>query len=1530
MADIIVNTLYQTYNAPTANRGVLGLGVPYDIDDVNPNYVIVPRDSIETKLAEFKILYDEFQNLSGAGINAIDRQYGTTRDEESLVYYLKRKIRDIIFKGGPIPENAKGDRGGSWFDQYGKSEADGGYNIPKRGESRFEAKRKCVLVLRDWVQLLEDILNGKSGLVVQEEVTPTEIILQEIQSSETFINVNVQVGISAVQLDLLTALTNAATNLTTYKALAFFDDAREYKTVLNFGNDNQYLVEAWRISPSTPNAIQLKLLYPLSPTTTLYDSAFIVTEEAKTVIDDSVEFELPPEVDNTPSLRPFNIDYITDVENKTLVNNVTLTSLGTLTGSVGAISSSNISYEDLVFRKWLTADFKSSELNINFTDFNNFVHYGSSYLRLITFANKLIKLENLDAEILVSVSSSTAAASLKSIEKENIIRNFDPYERFLYYTTSSVAYSASADYVDNNVEYFATGSWPKQPDGTVYSPTSAVVTDEWLPTFGAIAQRYDENNQNYLIKHLPKFIQEDTNSNDFLVFIGMFGHVMDNLKVYIDQLPYIYSKNPDPLQELTMDQVYEVATSFGLKLPNINSLQNLQSITQGTGSRETAAETWKRFLHSMIYLTKTKGSRTSMDALLNTYGISSPIVQIKEASYAEEGNYVQSDELTYGLTFVSSSNTNIRVPLVSSSIMGSSIQVRFIPNLKQNSSVLTGTGGWAVDLVRHPSASNISYSERYTVGGAIRTVDSSISKEEYGRIQVVSGSGRTIVASSSYFRLFGDDYTSIMLNSQSGKFVVVQTDGDQILYQETASLGISSVWNNSTFIHIGGSGSTKLDNFDGVVDEIRVWGENISVANFISQSYDPGSYYGGNYTSSYANLYVHIPFSQPLTSITQSAYNESPYQNVSNVQNLLTNGFTTASYHRFNRTIKQFVPVVGGKIYTNKKVHVVPAPTFDSRFVDQNSTVELQTKYSIKSTEDKQYTAGLNTVYTALSPSDFTNQNIMRTMGVVNVNNIIGSPRYINQLDYESLKTIKTRYLQYYNKTVNPNAYIRFFKDLIEAISEMAETIVPARAGLLDGVVIESSILDRNKTYLLSSIGISGYETKQFDTWVSSSSSVGYPTSHSYINTSPIGAFSFDTYYDINTQITPTSEVLPNSRYIRYNTFTGSVVSQIPINDIAGTLELSDSVRIVSSTPSSKLPPARKILQRINDNTNRTLSFATSSIADENSSIYQLEADAINAKPADEVVSAYPLNPYLGIPASGSEALRIVSEDNTTIPFYDIPPRLDFTDVGTTTFFHKDDGIYSYDIYTTDKTPYLVKFDTNENAPIRRLYTKITLLESSSVGPASLNYPGRYTSTIPSGSGYTAGASAQGSILVSNLFSLNGITGGAGLRLRLYRNATDLSADSSRPIATSPTINSGVLFDAILQYPSSTDVFPYTLIQTDFSTIYYAINNDTAGTIQSDINLEYFAYDISATGFVPLGYLPRHYKFSRDNSTGIKRRNYLGCKETTEDAFKVSVSLGNTIIVNPTVSSGGGTAEGDTIPETDNIVFGGGGTLNVT
>jgi hypothetical protein len=1452
----------------TYNKGKDGLGDSYTPDQYQ---IVFTTEELNRLLTEFNVTISQWSGLDSNGISEYFRESGESLSG-AMVRELKRRLNRILFY----------DKLTNVYTYFPFSDKNA------TSQSKTNVMKYMLDILQSYRDITQRILNKESGLAEDAEYSPPSdaerLNLIDVSGTETTNQININLKISKLQIPLLDSLISATTNLLTQKSVAFFDESREYKTILNLGNDRQFLAQAWRVSPTKPNAIQVKLFSPLSNEIQLYDFAFVSRELAKSVID-IVEFALGPQVDNTPYLRPRNIDLRKHIPNKKKVTNVTLNSLGMGTGSSGTIVNSTVSYDDVAFRRWFTSDFKSSELNIEFTDYSKFVTFGSAYNRLNAFSQKLLKIEQLTVEATASVSSSTVGASLKALEKENIIRNFDPYEQFLYFATESTAYSSSAFYVEGEVEYNPTGSWPKMIDGTLYSPTSSI-TASWLPTQLAIAQRYDDNNPNYLTKHLPQHIQDDTNSTDFLTLISMFGHMVDNVKVYIDQFSNIYSTSPNPYEELTMDQVYEVAQSFGLQLPNAYSLENLQtfisSISGESGSRSLVAETWKRFLHSSVYLSKTKGSRTSFDALLNTYGLNSPILQIKETTYPTTGNYIKSDELTYGLSFTGSSANLIKVPFVSSSITASTVQFRFIPELRQSSSIVTGDLKWAIDVVPHPSASDVLYLDTGSTG-ALRIING-INKVNYGKIQVVSGSNRTVIATSSYFPLFSDDYTSIMLRSQSGDLTILQTDGDQILYQESMSVNLSSLWNSTQFIYVGGSGSIRLNKFDGIVDEVRVWGENISADDFVSQTYDPGSYYGTDYTSSYANLYAHIAFSQPLSSITQSVVNESPYQNLSIVATFPATGFTTASFARLARPVKQFTPVVGSTIYTNKKVVVASPPSFDFRFVDENGTRTLKKDVSIKSVEEKIYTSGQNVVSVAVSPTDFTNQTILRSMGVIDVNNTIGTPRNIEALNYSNLTQLERYFKQYYNKTVNPNEYTRFFKDLVQSPSEMAEEMVPARAKLLNGIVIESPILHRNKTFLMKTIKVDGTNTKELDLYRLGSGS------------EDVGAYPFTS--SINTRT--------------YSTFEADTLL------VSGTLDTKLEIYAVSSSKKASLPSTRQVIQYVG------VSLVSSSLQDENSSFLYVEADSISGAPTEEPTSPYPRNPYFGIPGSSSVASRLPSEDGTLTPIYDIPPRSDFSDVGTTTYFHKSNGKYSYDIYTSYKKEYLVKLDTQTDSPLDRLYAPITLLDKNSL----LTSPGRDTGTIVSTT-YSSGSYSSGIIKVANIFTILGIEGATGLRLRLYRDEGSRATDVTRSFSTAPSLNSGVLFDAVLD--GNPDVFPYTLVQTNNSDIYYSIDNTTSSTIVSEINIYYFAYE--PANLIPTGYLPRHYKFSRENNTALKRRNYLGTKGTDSDVpagcpwspcppFKVAPSGEYTIVVNQAASNA-------RLPETNNITFGGGGTLDV-
>jgi len=1529
MANIIVNTNDQFYSQVTANRGVRGLGLPIVGQGIqSPERILVSQDIIANKLAKIRALKEEFQNYNGAALNRIDDDYGTARDEDSVIYRFRERMVQILFTGQPIPTAAAGNKGGSWFNAWSSTP----YNI--FGKTRFQSRDNAVRVMTDWITLLNNILEYKTGLAEPQPQPQVQFTVGTDESSRVeSVFGTITVNIKDVQIPLITAILSASRELIDTKTSQFFDESREYKTILNFGDDKQYLIEAWRPVPDSAS-VQLKLIKPLESGFNLYDEAYIVREFAHPVID-IINVELPPEVDNTPYLRPANTNVGKFDINKQSIKNVTLSTLGLDTGSVGIISGSNISYDDRVFNRWFTADFNSSELNIDFSNYNNFVFFGSAKARLDTFANKLQKIQSYSTT--VNVSSSNVGERKLALEKEYIIRNLDQYEQYLYFSSQSNAYSASVYYVDGGVEYHATGSWPKYQD---MKPKEYVNVEDWYITQSAIAERFDEFNPNYLVKHIPEHIQEDENSKDFITFIQMFGHVMDNIKVYIDKFSDIYSTNPDPFKELTMDQVYEVGKSFGLDLPNAYSLEQLSSfissLYDGEGIRARLAETWKRFLHSSIYIKKLKGSKTGVDAVLNTFGMSSPLIQLKESTYAEEGNYIRSEELVYGLQFTQSISSSIQLPLVSSSYIGTTLQLRFIPEAKGLSTVLSSDSTWAIDLVPHPSWSvdkqfntqSRSYKTAYYTQSltdstltSYYTLESQVNN--YGKINVVSGSSRTIIASSSYFPLFGDTYTHIMLRSQSQDITIIQTDGDQILFQETASVAWGNLWNNSTYAYIGGTGSIRYGNFDGIIDDVRVWGENTSIDNFIKQAYDPGSYYGTNYSSSYESLYVDLSFSNPIASITSSATNETPFYNSASLSNLPTTGFTTNSYVRISRNIKQFTPIVGASIFSNRKVTVAPQPTFNADFVDSNDVKILKTKDSIKSLNEKKYVGGQDYVQFAVSPTDFVNQTIMRSMGDIDTNYLIGSPRKYNNQQYEELDSIFEFFLKNYNESINVNEYIRFFNNALKAPTEYIESYVPARTRLVDGIVIESPFLDRKKTYIQKSIKVDGSNTITFDKFVSGSGSAD------------AGAYDFLAEYETEEPLDTTVITKPVMQYIGPFRVTSSLMSSNGgVSYIDSPLDIT-FMGPVSSTVPSKLPTNKLLIQKIGT-PNTTASYVTSSLADSNSGIGFVDAFITASARSYVTQSGYSRNPYMGLKYYASQIYKIPSEVNTVTPFYEINPISDFSDVGTTTYFYNNVGVYWFSQLQSSTTEapfnkqlYRAKLDVPigeiQSAAAKEL-NNITLLRPEIL----TDYPGRTTINIVIRE-YAGNSAFKGTLNIANIISLFNIEGNTGLRMRLYRSQVDQENDVTRAFDTVPSPSAGVLFDGLL---GDGEVFPYTLIQTANSTLYYTINNITGTSITSAISITYFEYE--PANLIPSGYLPRHYRFTRTKNIATLRRNYLGCRavfcpegcppDVTESEEDSPVQIFLTPRTAPVVSntSGAGSSTGGVftgnLSPTDNVI----------
>ncbi len=859
----------------------------------------------------------------------------------------------------------------------------------------------------------------------------------------------------------------------------YIDEERELKTLLNYGEDRQSVVLGYRRGPIDINgidSIQLKLLQPVPDDIATNTPIFLSREVAQTVIDKvRVRFTQPR--DSTPYLRPKNLNIKVDLDTGKSLRNVTFNRLSLQSGSVGALDQfKNKTFEDEIFRQWYSYDFNSSELNIDFTNYENFVFYGSATMRLAAFKQKLEQLERLETlrnQILTSYTANTASAGFiylqekseeYSLQKENIIRSFDRYEQYLFFTPSGSTspYSASFAYTDGGTEYNPIGYWPKS--GSALYPIASNVAVEWYESQSLIAQRFDEFNENNLVNTIPTHIREDSNNGAYITFVTMIGQLFDNIKIYIDQYQNIYSRNLNPNEELSKDLINEIAESTGFTLPTVESIYDLTDNILGTTSqtprRDLAAETYKRLLHNLPFFVKAKGTKTALQAFLNTFGITPQLLSIKETGTPVTSSFTVFDEYTTGLDFDNTVTSFVRLPVSASNRTPTTLQFNFTVAKNQDMTILTGDDKWALNVYRHPTISTL------------------------GRFEIVSGSTNSQIVTSSYYNIFGDELLNIAMQTynSTSSFYFRQVDGEDVIFSEIVndSTTFPALWQSTNYVFLGGAGARVGSRYDGTLDEVRLWNTSLSDEVLLNTAFDPGSNAGDTYSDAANYLLTQLSFNT-ISSASLAASNmpnETPYKNIAvtpSLEDLFCFNITEASFIRYSRTVKQFTPQVGTSAAITSKIVVAPDPVF----ANKSNGLRLYRDKSIMPAEQKKLTRGRNKVILAMSPTDVVNQNIIRNYGLENINAVLGAPTTLYTTFEKSLSILKTHYQQYHYVDVNTNKFIRILSDLASVLNQVVDYFIPSKATLLKGIVIEPNILEQVKVPSLKNIRVYGKNTRK-------------------------------------------------------------------------------------------------------------------------------------------------------------------------------------------------------------------------------------------------------------------------------------------------------------------------------------------------------------------------------------------------------------------------------------------------------------------
>lgn len=298
-----------------------------------------------------------------------------------------------------------------------------------------------------------------------------------------------------------------------------------------------------------------------------------------------------------------------------------------------------------------------SELQVDYTDFHNFVVFSSAAQRLKNFKTKIStwymlssSLEALETEASRSLASGTLypqysleKSSLES-QMNDIVNSFDGYESYL----------------------FQTGSYAYNPQ------TKEFVNASYVADQDTDAILYDKSNRDSLINNTPDHIVLDSSNDEYLTFLNMVGHFFDNLYLYITNLPSEKVIQNNSTRAFSKQMVDYMLETFGWKIGTTYEDLTSEDVYTTGSSQMTAEDRAKtiqtRVLNALPQIYKTKGTEECIQLFLSCYGIPSNLLDIREYG---NNDYSTSSLVTY--------TKRERVCMLENSASSSTISIGYAP-----------------------------------------------------------------------------------------------------------------------------------------------------------------------------------------------------------------------------------------------------------------------------------------------------------------------------------------------------------------------------------------------------------------------------------------------------------------------------------------------------------------------------------------------------------------------------------------------------------------------------------------------------------------------------------------------------------------------------------------------------------------------------------------------------------------------------------------------------------------------------------
>ena len=913
-----------------------------------------------------------------------------------------------------------------------------------------------------------------------------QYFISEISSDRT----EVRLDTTSIPNEEVIALTNQFISDQASIAAAYPD------FYLNFGNNQLVIANNILLDTTDPTnpTVLIKLYEALPSQFDVKTNLWVVEKIADPRAYNIDMYQVFEPIDDNIYLKGPN----TNLNIKDQVNNTTdYTSYTSLSSTNSSQGSGSLQYQlnSLLIEKGI-------EINIDYSDYNQFIQLSSAATRLENFYYKLSLIEEYNYS--ASYSSGTtdniyvSASNVIYQNKINeLITGFDGYEYYLYFESGSAC-------------------WPKSNTEPPYTNelTTSVAGQNWLSSQLVIAESFDKENNNALIYSIPEYLRDDSTNAEYNLFIEMIGQNFDNVWIYLKDVTNKFNADNRLNYGISKDLVADAIKDLGVKIYQNNFSSNdlyaallgitpsgsLYNIPYTTGSLPTP-EGWeyidtyitasatgslqptddinksiyKRIYHNLPYLLKKKGTVEGLRALITLYGIPDTILRVNEFGGKDKNNQNDWDfwynQFDYKYDTRDSGYVVTEWPLESAwnspdNVPGA-VEFRFkTPGL--GSALTTYSQSlWSLDTAVNLS---LKYTgSGYTSGSYSGSVPDP--ENEYANLVLTVGT----TTSSVYLPFFDGGWWSVAVTRNDGDFTLFVANN---IYtgEEGSSIGFtgSATFNEDPSVWIAGSISTFASSsvypkFSGSLQEIRYYNQALSQSVF----------------DDYVMNHNSIEGNETNTSATQLSFRASLggelYTGSTSIHPRVTGSYITASFGSGNTfTISNGgfssneeyvyfdqVPVGIKNRNSNKikQVSTILPYTGSTPNIPNNNTLSPFSSIQQNSYTSESYTRDIDYVEVAFSPQNEINDDIIDSIGYFNIGQYIGDPRQVSSSaeSYPDLDALRNDYFEKYKSNYDLWDYIRLIKYLDNSLFKMLKDWTPARSSLAAGIVIKQHLLERNK-----------------------------------------------------------------------------------------------------------------------------------------------------------------------------------------------------------------------------------------------------------------------------------------------------------------------------------------------------------------------------------------------------------------------------------------------------------------------------------